>query len=710
MMDRTERATFDGAVAGVLADTWGGPGAAPAGSLEKVWAAAADAGWLELAEIGAVDALVRAVHGTGRVACPLPLADAWVAAELLRGPHPELAEQVGAGTLRPLVVTGPAARRRLDAAAAATHVLDLTEPGTARLAPITDRTERPGVAVPPLSTVELGEPVCAVPVPVPEAERRRAVAILRLALAVRAVAAAGRSHELAIEHAGIRHQFGRPIGGFGAVQQRIAESHIAISGARLLVDEAVRLTPESAAGSTHDDGRWLLAVELAVEHARSAASQVQFGAQHTLGAIGFFEEHDAPWLFRRVHTDIARLHDLPADGVADHLLGAVEPARESLPPVDADADAASFRGWLRGFLAESGLLRNAPQPHVDDPGTVAALADAGLFGLTWPAEHGGRGLRAAEQSVLLEEVGYGRVAAYTALNAVTFLGNAIIGYGTPAQREQFLPVIRRGGLRFCLGYSEPETGSDLAALVTRAVPQGDGWVVDGAKTWTTRAQASDWIWLAARTDPDRSLRHRGITVFLLPLSTPGITIDEHRSQAGEISCTVFFDGVHVPDTARIGEVNGGWAVVNTALAGERVGMGAITGTLHALLDDLLARLRDDPGLAPPGSVQRAHLTTLATRLQATRLLVRDAVEATTAGSGSRLEAPMAGVMGGEVAEQFGTLVPEILGPEALIPGPEDTSGTEVFSHNLLLSIKYVVGGGTNDVLRGLVARSLGLPR
>lgn len=369
-MDRVEQASFEQAVDGILAGVRGGPSAAPAGDLDELWAAAVGAGWLEFAEAGALDALMCAVRGTGRVACPLPLADSYVASELLVTANADYAAKVADGTIRPLVVAGPEALGTLDAVVGATHVLELLSSTPGRLFAIAAHSQRRGVAVPPLSGLQLGELVCRVEVTTEQ--RRHALAVLRLALVARALAAAGRSHELALEHAKTRHQFGRAIGGFGAVQQRTAESHIELSGALMLVEDAVRQRSDGT------DEEFLLAVELAVENARSVASHVQFSAQHTLGAIGFFEEHDAPWLFRRVHTDITRTHDIPVDGVADRLLG----SWSSLPQVDADAATAQFRVWLRGFLAESGLTRTMPQPHVDDRATVATLAEAGLFGLT----------------------------------------------------------------------------------------------------------------------------------------------------------------------------------------------------------------------------------------------------------------------------------------------------------------------------------------
>ena len=136
---------------------------------------------------------------------------------------------------------------------------------------------------------------------------------------------------------------------------------------------------------------------------------------------------------------------------------------------------------------------------------------------------------------------------------------------------------------------------------------GDEWVINGQKLWTTTAHDSDWVWLAARTDPDAQPRHAGITVFLFSMHTPGVTIQQHTALSGEVSCTVFYDNVRVPDSARVGEVNGGWAVIVDALAGERITMGNIAAALHRQLDDLLDFVRRDPVrlVGPRGSAKRA---------------------------------------------------------------------------------------------------------
>jgi len=221
------------------------------------------------------------------------------------------------------------------------------------------------------------------------------------------------------------------------------------------------------------------------------------------------------------------------------------------------------------------------------------------------------------------------------------------------------------------------------------------------------------MWLAVRTDPDATPRHAGITVFVVPMDTPGITVQRHTALSGEISCTEFFDEVRVPDTARVGEVNGGWKVITDALAGERTLMGGIAASLHRQLDDLLAAVRPDgpAALGGRGSAARSRIAGLVVRLQATRALVAAATLAASTGSGARLEAPLAAVLGGELAEDFGEAMLEIFGPvAALSAGQPGVPGGGEFERGLRLSIMYVVGGGTNDILRGLIARGLGLPR
>ncbi|GIH16466.1 hypothetical protein Raf01_46380 [Rugosimonospora africana] len=687
-MTDSDVAAFADSVRGVLAKLWPDARTAAAGPIGEVWDAAVAHGWFELASERALGAALAAVRECGRVGCPLPVMDGYVAGALLARRAAPAAPVAG----RILVALQQKGSDRLqqdydrvryaEAGTTATHVLTLpVEGGTARLRPILAATPMPGLAVPDWSELAPGPDVSTVDVD-PAAVDEAAV-LLRLGLAVRALAAAERTHELAIEHAKVRRQFGRPVGSFGAVAARVAQCQIELSAGNLLIADAVRRFEAGAAD-------WPLAAEIATRHTRVAAPRVQLGAHHTLAATGYFEEHEAPWLFRRVHADVTRIAEFPrtAGDVADILVE----SGAGLPTPRAGNE-------LRTRLAQ--LLDRYPGgPRTgdaldDDPELVRALAEGGYLELG-----------VADQVVLQEEIGYRRLPANAALAATTMLGNAIERHGTAEQKAAFLPLIRRGQLRFCLGYSEPEAGSDLASLRTlaRRDPAGDGWIIDGQKVWTTGAHLANYVWLATRTDPEANPPHAGITVFLVPMDTPGISLVKHRALSGEISCTVTYQDVRVPDTARVGAVNGGWPVITDALAGERVVMGGIAASLHRQLDDLIAAARVDPVavLGSPGSAARERLSGLAVRVQATRALVGAAVEAIEAGGGTRLEAPMAAVLGGELAEDFGEAALEILGPAAALSG--------AFEYGLRLSIMYVVGGGTNDVQCGLIARGLGLPR
>lgn len=697
-----EAVEFGRAVAAVLEDRWGDATAASGDGLADLWTTAAEQGWFQLAEEGALDCLVAGVRELGRRACPLPLVDAYVAGLLLDG---DRGAQVASGRLRPVVavVDDPGADRfdHLDAARGATHVLALPHgSGPARLVPITGVEPTPGLAVPAWSRVGV-DPGAGCDVDSPGIGEART--IMSLGWAARAMAAAGRGHEMAVEHARTRWQFGRPIGGFGAVQQRVAACQIQVSAADALVAEAVG----QARAQSPDR---ILAAELAVRYIRDSVVSVMAGAQHTLGAIGFFEEHEAPWLFRRVHADTVRLRaGARADGVSEAL---VDQGR-SLPDFDLGPGAEALRAEVRALLAEHARTDEHGRRDYDRERLRAAMAQRGLFGIGWPKEYGGRAAGVAEQAVLNEEMKYARGPVDRAMSAVMLLGNSILRHGTPEQRAAFLPLIQRGELDFCLGYSEPEAGSDLASLRTSAVRDGADWVINGQKSWTTRAHTASHVWLAVRTDPEAVPRHAGITVFLVPMDMPGIHIQRHTALSGEVSCTVFYDDVRVPDTMRVGQVNGGWRVITDALAAERVVMGGIAATLLRQLDDLLAHLRADPKgiLGPRDSWQRERLASLAARLQAARALVLAATRAMADGGASQLAAPMAGVLGGELAEDFGRGVLELLGPGAALGADAAGAlGGGVFEQALRTAPMFVIGGGTNDIQRAIIARGLGLAR
>lgn len=702
-----EITAFDAAVSGLLERSWGDATAAPEADVSGLWTAAVEQGWFELGPAQAIELALSAARQLGRVACPLPVVDAYVATEVLA--DTAFSGAVTDGSVRPVVVTGATGPYFVDAGGAATHVLLVpTSGGAAELRPIKGSTPLKGLAVPSWIHAEVGEPV--ITVTINQAQADRALTLTRLGLATRALAAAESAHEMAIEHAKTRVQFGRQIGTFGAVQQRTAQCQIEIRSANLLLSDAVDAIRRESAD-------YVLSVEIAIAHIASVAPEVQLGAHHTLAATGYFEEHSAPWLFRRVHADVTILRTLElAQGtVADVLIE----SGSRLPASDLGEAGESFRNEYLEFIDGQDARDKAPNPMVSDDTIINAIAKRGWLGFAWPEELGGRKASLAEQVVLSEETTYNRVPASKALSAVTLLGSSIIRHGSQAQKDKFLPLIKEGKINFCLGYSEPEAGSDLASLRTKAVRDGDDWVINGQKLWTTNAHKSEWVWLAVRTDPDAKPKQAGITMFLFSLNTPGITIQQHTALTGEVSCSVFYDNVRVPDSARVGEVNGGWKVIVNALAGERISMGNIAATLRRQLDDLLDHVRSQPGGADSivggrGSAKRALVNKLAVRVQATRGLVGAAVKASSSDVGAMFDAPMAGVMGGDLAEDFGEAMLDLLGPVAALSAASvdavDIPGSGTFEYGLRQSIMYVVGGGTNDVQRGLISRGLGLPR
>jgi len=697
-MEQQELTDLRDMVRGRLEHTWGAATGAATADIDALWQAMAGDGLFELAGMDALDGLMVAMAELGRAACPLPLGDAFAAARLF-GDESPAATAIAAGELRVTFAAGTDGdtASAIETAAAATHVLVVPPAGgTVELRPITGAEPTPGLARPDWSKVTLGPATHTVEADAAAADE--ALAIIRLALSARAAGAAALMHEFAIEHAKTRIQFGKPIGTFQAVQQRTATCQIDVSASQGIIDQAVM-------AYTDGNDEWVFGAELATTFVSAAARRVQLGAHHTLAASGYFEEHAGPWLFRRVHADITRAATMhrTAGCVADVLVE----TNQSLPDLALDEAGEKMREEVRAVLA----AHRRPDGTSDDAAIRQAVADKGWLGFGWPEQYGGRSASLTEQVVLHDELAYNRTDAALALGAVMLLGNSILLHGSEEQKARFLPQIRRGEIKFCLGYSEPEVGSDLASVRTKAVRDGDDWVINGQKIWTTNSFVSSHIWLAARTNPDAQPRHAGITVFLIPMDTPGISLQPIHALSGETCSITFLDDLRVPDSMRVGEVDGGWKVITDALAGERVMMGGVATELLRQMDDFLAYVRTDANtiVGPRGSAARHRISDQAATLHALRVLVTQATNATSRGGGARFEAPMAGVLGGELAETFAETILDILGPVGALSDPAGPGGGR-FNKNLRLSVMYVVGGGTNDIQRGLISRALGLPR
>ena len=379
-----------------------------------------------------------------------------------------------------------------------------------------------------------------------------------------------------------------------------------------------------------------------------------------------------------------------------------------------EADEA-FRAEARAWLQEAVPAYGPPPPPGDlavrrvyDTGWQRQLHDAGYAGLNWPVEFGGRGLPSSQQLVFLEEY----AAAGAPYVGINFVGNAhagptLIAEGTDEQRRYHLPRILTGESVWCQGFSEPGAGSDLAALRTRAVREGDEYVVTGQKIWSTRAHVADWCELLVRTDPDAP-KHKGITWLILDMRQPGVEVRPMKTIDGESHfCEVFLDGARVPVRNRVGAENDGWRVTNVTLRFERgTAFAQHIITLRSQLRRLVALAGEAMG--DPGT--QRHVGRLDARIDALwRMTQRCVTEAERTGVPSPLGSAVK--LGySELGQELATLGMQLLGRRTIGHTGPDTVEAQVV-HDFLWSFQYTIAAGTSQIQRNLVAeRILGMPK
>ena len=333
------------------------------------------------------------------------------------------------------------------------------------------------------------------------------------------------------------------------------------------------------------------------------------------------------------------------------------------------------------------------------------LAERGWIALAWPKEYGGLGASPMQQMVFNEIMGYRRIRASSM--GTMWVGPALMIYGTDEQKEQWLPRIVSGEDVWCTLYSEPGAGSDLAALQTRAVRDGDEYVVSGQKIWTSGAHRSNWGWLAARTDPNAP-KHRGISMFCLRMDTPGIQVRPLVNMTGNHEFNeVFFDNVRIPASQRVGEENRGWYTLAVALDFERSSIGSTSGARRSL-DDFMALIRD--GKATVNNSTRGRLVDCVVSAQVLRFIgYRIAAEQEKTGTAPTLLAQMAKLCAMELNQRITSMTVQVLGMEA--QGHRPGSVAAEYTHNYLRSVANTIEGGTSEIQRNVIAtRGLGLPR
>jgi alkylation response protein AidB-like acyl-CoA dehydrogenase len=511
-----------------------------------------------------------------------------------------------------------------------------------------------------------------------------------------------------------RIQFDRPIGTFQAVAHPLADAVTDVEAARLLVHEALwaiaRGRPEAAA-----------LVSIAFAWAAPAATRAVRRGLHTHGGYGLSLEYDAQLYYRRAKA-IPLLAGDPRDElqrVADRLWNG---ERVSLPDVggvpfdfELGAEADAFRRTVRAFFRENLTDELREHAHFSWEGHHRdfnrAIAAAGLAFPSWPREYGGEERGGYEQVALEEE--FHRAGWTThALGTTRMVGATLMRFASDELKREVLPRMASGDAVASLGYTEPGSGSDVAAAQTRAVRDGDDWVINGQKMFTSGANVAQYVFLLTRTDPEAK-KHRGLTMFLVPLDSPGIEIQAVHTLSDERTNITYYADVRVPDRYRIGEVNGGWSVVSYALSLEH----GVTYPKHhrELLDAAVrwageARRNGRPAIEDPRVKER--LARAAVHFEAARVLSRRSVWVAAEGRPSRGEGPMAKLFETETLVQDAQDLLDLAAPASLLRRGERgalVGGALEFAYRFAPA--PTIYAGTSEIMRSIIAQlALGLPR
>lgn len=503
--------------------------------------------------------------------------------------------------------------------------------------------------------------------------------------AAEACGTADRALHTAAEHARVREQFGRPIGQFQAVKHLCADMLVRVEQARALAWDAARAADEAP------PVRGMVAA-LAAATALDAAFSCAKDCIQILGGIGFTWEHDAHLYLRRATVARQLLgagaeHRLRAAGYGAG--GARRELRTDLP-AERSREAARYREQARAVIAKVRGL---------DPGAVRReLAPTGYAAPHLPAPYG-LGAGPVQQLAVQRELRDAGVRV-SDLGIATWVVPSLITYGTPEQKERHLLPTLRGDRLWCQLFSEPEAGSDLAALRTRAERVDGGWRVNGQKVWTSAAQWAGYGILLARTSPEAP-KHQGLTFFLVDMSAPGIEVRPLREITGDaLFSEVYFDDVLLPADAVVGEVDDGWKVARHTLGNERVHM-ADQVTFGTGLEALIERTAGLDGAV------RERVGALAAEAHALACIglrtTLQQVAGREPGAGASIRKLVQTAHQQKVAE----LALELLGPE----GATGEGEAERALHGFLMSRCLTIAGGTTQVQLNVVAeRLLGLPR
>jgi alkylation response protein AidB-like acyl-CoA dehydrogenase len=740
-----ERRMLRDAVRGLLQQHWAADKAvtftAQPVERARLWSVLAGQGYAMLGadrDAGGLREILIVLQELGRAACPVPMLDAALVnmflAKVRTRTEAVAAFQavLQAGTACVCVSFGASDPDRsvggvvlsgdkvsgtlhfVDGAAAATHlaVFESTGPSMAiaALTPESSRiTPTRAMGMDGLCTIALADAPALV-VPVKREDIADLLSVSRLGYAARAWGAADRAFELVVPYVKERKQFGQPVGRFQAIQHKLANNLIGLMGTQFSLDNA-------AAHYDRGIADWRSFAAAAFAYANTTLRQVSLETHHAFGAIGYAEDHEAPRHFKRVHLDVIRHGGgrRAREVLAERYLDSTP---SSLPEFDFGAKGNEFRHEVRAWLAEHwpaerrAAYEADPRTHREHDASFAReLGATGWLALTWPKKFGGLERSAYELLALMEELNRANAPrAGAPIQAASWMI-----HGTPEQQQRYLPEIARGEVVYGMWYSEPNSGSDLASLRTKAVRDGDGWVINGQKIWTT-TYWGDYMWLAARTDPDAKPQHAGISMFIVRTDTPGITRTPIKTMYDGEFCNTFFDDVRVGADALVGEVNRGWDVLTGSLGTERAFVGA--GILSKLVRqfeevcDCIRTLEFDGKSMRLDPVVRDTIGGFAAQLEAGRQLSINPVSILASGGEPTWEAAIAKVFGGELMERFCESALDILGLTGTLTADHpDAPMHGRLEQKLRHSLMWVISLGTNEIQRSLIAqRGLGLPR
>jgi alkylation response protein AidB-like acyl-CoA dehydrogenase len=379
-----------------------------------------------------------------------------------------------------------------------------------------------------------------------------------------------------------------------------------------------------------------------------------------------------------------------------------------------------FRDEVRTWLEEN---HPGPEPEAGLEEVMAfrtewqgKLHEAGWAGISWPKEYGGRGATLIEQAIFVGEAARQEAPSPANVLGLAMGGPVVIAHGTDEQKQRYLEPILTAEEIWCQGFSEPESGSDLASLKTKAVKDGDEWVVTGQKVWTTFAQYAKWCMLVARTDSDAP-KHKGLTYFLMDMDQPGVEAKPLVQITGEGEFNeVFIEEARIPDENVVGGVGNGWSVAITTLMNERAGLafGAISQIANSLkrLGELAKLTRVNGGTAADDPLIRDRLAQLQIEAETMRLNAYRGLTKTMQSGIPGPEGSLGKWQWADINQRIAELALDIEGPYATLDrGAEHAVANGAWQYSFLRSRANSIEGGTTDILKNIIAeRVLGLPR